>query len=104
MKKIFVSFLFCYQAIAAQDVYIIGSDQQGKEHVHSLTSGKVKELLNQSQIEHFNAAKDVLTTNRNASSWELTSFSIGLGIEGEIGLGPWDLGLAIKQRLIFKRD
>jgi len=64
----------------------------------------LKKILIESQREHFNVANDFLLNHRNLSNWELTSFSIGIGVEGEAGIGPWNLGLAVKQRLIFKRN
>jgi uncharacterized protein YpmS len=36
-------------------------------------------------------------------SWRLAKISLGLGASGEIGIGPFKFGKALKQRFIYSR-
>lgn len=37
------------------------------------------------------------------SGWKLSKFSLGLGLTGEIGVGPWKYSSALKQRFVYSR-
>jgi hypothetical protein len=39
----------------------------------------------------------------DGGGWKLDRFSIGLGLTGEIGVGPYKFGTALKQRLMYGR-
>ncbi len=38
-----------------------------------------------------------------SSQWQLSKFSLGLGLTGEIGIGPYKYSSALKQRFVYSR-
>ena len=102
MKRYLV-YLLLSQSLFAQEVYVIGSDSKGEDIIYPTQSIVLEKALSSARLEHFKVANDILVKNRDLSSWELSQFTLGLGVEGEAGIGSWNLGLAIKQRLVFKR-
>lgn len=105
MKSLLVGgLLFVNSALyAGQDVYLIGADKNNKEVVTKTSVVSLKEALSQTLETQKTMALDVLNQNNDQTSWKLSQFTLGLGLEGEAGIGPWNLGLAIKQRLVFKK-
>jgi hypothetical protein len=103
MKRYLVCLLFS-QALSAQNVYVIGPDSKGEDIIYPTQSKILEAALTKARFEYFKVANSVLDKNRDLSSWELSQFTLGLGVEGEAGIGPWNLGLAVKQRLVFKRN
>lgn len=90
-------------AASANNLLIIGVNDNNEEHVHQTKIEKVESALIAANAERQKLALEVLQKNQDQSSWKLSKFSLGLGVEGEAGIGPWNLGLAIKQRVFFKR-
>lgn len=39
----------------------------------------------------------------STSVWKLSQISIGLGLTGEVGVGPYKFGTTLKQRFIYVR-
>lgn len=105
MKNLLVlgAFLFSTSSLYADDLLVIGLTNDGEEKVHQTTTQKVEKALLKANLERKRIALEVLEKNQGQSDWKLSKFSLGLGLEGEAGLGPWNLGLAIKQRLVLKR-
>jgi hypothetical protein len=40
----------------------------------------------------------------NTNKWKLSQIWVGLGLTGEIGIGPFKLGTTLKQRFLFVRN
>ncbi|MCP4912359.1 MAG: hypothetical protein GY909_04505 [Oligoflexia bacterium] len=103
MKVFILSLMMMNLAHARLPVIMV--DENGVERVETLSKESYQKsftyILNQA-----NEAASGLNGQESlaGSSYKLSKFSLGLGLEGKIGLGPWDLGLALKQRFIFKRD
>ncbi len=38
-----------------------------------------------------------------SSHWQLSKFSLGLGLTGEVGIGPYKYSSALKQRFVYSR-
>lgn len=89
--------------IQANGIIVIGNNSNGEEIVYETKAEKVTKALIEANFLNKELALEVLEKNSSQSSWKLSQFTIGLGVEGEAGIGPWNLGLAIKQRLVFKR-
>ena len=106
MKKslLGLSVVLLSQAVAANNLLVIGVKSDGEEQVHQTKMERVEEALLKANLERKRLALEVLEKNNDQSQWKLSKFSLGLGVEGEAGIGPWNLGLAIKQRLFLKKS
>jgi hypothetical protein len=104
MKGYLIGLFLFSSSLVAGEVFVIGTDSEGKELVYPAKLKTLEKALTLARSQHFSAANDLLSKNRDLSQWELKEFTLGLGVEGEAGIGPWNLGLAIKQRLVFKRN
>ncbi|MES2526453.1 MAG: hypothetical protein V4598_05175 [Bdellovibrionota bacterium] len=40
---------------------------------------------------------------RDGQGWQLSKFSLGLGLTGEIGVGPFKYSSTLKQRFVYSR-
>ncbi len=47
--------------------------------------------------------RELNLTSDHTGPWKLDRFSIGLGVNGEIGVGPYRFGTALRQRLLYSR-
>lgn len=106
MKKhiLFLSTVLSMQLAHSNEILVIGANDKGEEQVHQTTMEKVETALLKANAERKQLALQVLEKNNDQSEWKLSQFSLGLGVEGEAGIGPWNLGLAIKQRLFLKKS
>lgn len=59
-------------------------------------------LLIKEALDH-QLPQSLKAMDSKASSWKLQKFSVGLGVNGEIGLGPYKFGQALKQRFVYSR-
>ncbi|MCR9205013.1 MAG: hypothetical protein NXH75_10575 [Halobacteriovoraceae bacterium] len=102
--KIFLGLLFISVALRAeQNVYLIGADKNNKEVIYKTNVNSLQRSLSKTLAAQKTMALDVLEQNKDESSWKLSKFTLGLGVEGEAGIGPWNLGVAVKQRLVFEK-
>lgn len=103
--KLSMALLFlCSPLFAKQGVYVIGEDSEKKEVVFNVNPHNLKSSLEEALDLQSVYALNALNASSDQSQWKLKKFTIGLGVEGEAGIGPWNLGLAIKQRLVFKKN
>ena len=102
MKKFFIlSCLSLSVATSATTIHLIGLDNDGQEVVYQTDSEILKKeflLVNEQKNKTALAALEQVTEK---SQFKLTKCSLGLGLEGEAGIGPWNLGLALKHRIFF---
>lgn len=103
-SSLLVGLLIVSSNIFGQDVYLIGADKNNNEIIYKSNAHSIHSSLQKTVEAQKEMALDVLAKNQDQSSWKLKSFTLGLGLEGEAGIGPWNLGLAVKQRLVFKRS
>ena len=103
-KHLFLCSVFLTQMVTANDLLIIGANNSGEEQVHQTKMETVESALLEANMERKRLALEVLEKNNDQSEWKLSKFSLGLGVEGEAGIGPWNLGLAIKQRVFLKKS
>jgi len=90
-------------ATSATTIHLIGLDNDGQEVVYQTDSEILKKeflLVNEQKNKTALAALEQVTEK---SQFKLTKFSLGLGLEGEAGIGPWNLGLALKHRIFFAK-
>jgi hypothetical protein len=87
----------------ANDIVVIGNSSEGTEVIYKTSAKNIERSLLDANILKRELAQEVLANHTFQSSWKLNQFTLGLGVEGEAGIGPWNLGLAIKQRLVFKK-
>lgn len=103
-SKVILGLLFVSVALQAeQNVYLIGADENNKEVIYKTNVPSLQHSLSKALNAQKTMALDVLEKNNDESSWKLSKFTLGLGVEGEAGIGPWNLGVAVKQRLVFKK-
>lgn len=106
MKFIFALTLCCTQLGFAKDsdlnrISIVTLDKNGSEKVVTLSrdkyikiNTKVINLVQRIQLPKF---------ERIPLNWELTQIRVGLGLDGEVGIGPYQVGFGIKQRFVFTK-
>ncbi len=94
--------LFFLSHIFAASIPVLGLSDQG-ESMEGLIEEKdyadtlviMKEAIDQKVV-------GVSESNRE-KNWQLSKFSVGLGLTGEIGIGPYKYSSAIKQRFVYSR-
>lgn len=69
----------------------------------SLTADEYTETLISTKEALDRDLMQTLTVSEKRSSWKLSQIVVGLGINGEIGVGPYKFGTTLKQRFIFVR-
>ncbi len=89
---------------SADQIAIIGLTEKGSEVIHKTSFDLIQEKLIQSAQVKNQVATEALNGQKFSSGWQPKKFSLGLGIEGEAGIGPWNLGFAIKHRLVYKKE
>ncbi len=101
MNKIIIFFLFL-NVCHAGPIPIIGHTRNST-YIYS-------EMMPEDYIEILKITKSALdekvvqSLNAEASkNWKLNKISIGLGVTGEVGIGPYKFGKSLKQRFVFTR-
>lgn len=104
-KSVFllVAFLLSPQ-VFAEKIYVISENQKGEEVLMlEEKSFLVSEMKKASQYK-----QDVLVSTLenldSKSSFKLKKISLGLALEGEAGIGPFNVGMAIKHRVFFEKE
>lgn len=104
MKLFFiVSCLSWSVATSAATIHLIGLDNDGEEVVYQAESEVLKKQFLAVDDFKNQTALSALEDITSKSQFKLTKFSLGLGLEGEAGIGPWNLGLALKHRIFFAK-
>lgn len=89
---------------ANKEIAIIAVDNNGLERVEIVNSDKLGKKMSRLINEaNQSVATQMSGQDFNAGGWKMKKFSLGLGLSGEIGIGPWDIGAAVRQRIIFKK-
>jgi hypothetical protein len=85
-------------------IALVGADDNNNS-VTKIISGKdYEEKVSKIITEFRTSTVPVVTAERGeskSSKWKMKKFSIGLGLAGEIGIGPWKIGSEVKQRIFF---
>ena len=102
MKKILVMSIFLTSSfvVSGSEILVIASDGK-EEKIEKHSSKSIQESLKKINQSKNEAVLRSLENFQNKSKWKVSKVSIGLGLSGEAGIGPWNLGLAIKQRLVY---
>ena len=104
MKYSPLFFLFIFaRPVYSTPINIITTDSQKKERIIQIDD---KELINNlsdlyNSIEISMAKK--LESTKSQESLRLTAINVGLGISGELGIGPFQISASITQNLKFIR-
>lgn len=100
MIKLLALVLFISSSHAA--ITVIGSDGETDQILGTISQEEytqtilmTKSGLDKEIIENLNAPSH--------SSWKMDKISVGVGATGEVGIGPYKFGTALKQRFIFAR-
>jgi hypothetical protein len=100
--KIF-TFLFIMSSSHAA-IHVIGSNGDSEEVLGTLSQEEYsKTLLATKQGIDHEIMTALSTPESRRTKWKLRRISVGLGATGEIGIGPYKFGSAIKQRFIYAR-
>lgn len=102
-KTILICALTFFSNCYAQKALLIGLDKDGNEIVHQNSSELIKREFQKANVEKINSLNESLEQINTKSNFVLKKISLGLALEGEVGIGPWNLGTAIKHRLIFAK-
>lgn len=99
MGLLFVLFVFQAQA---EEIKVIGLSKRGINVRGISNSNYIESLFSMKKaVDH--QLVDGLKSVQANSRWKLSKFSVGLGASGEIGIGPFQIGASIKQRLFYSR-
>tara|TARA_R110002072_G_scaffold534_5_gene3775 strand:+ start:31508 stop:31819 length:312 start_codon:yes stop_codon:yes gene_type:complete len=103
MKKLLGLSLILSLNTYGANLPVITLDENGVEKVSTLTKESYQKSFSFILDQANQAALSLDGTHKAVNDWKLTKFSLGLGLAGTVGLGPWDLGLSLKQRFIFTK-
>lgn len=107
MKKLIsLSIALCLtQGVNASEILLLGVNDKGEEVQRELKADDYSNHLSKTLIAINNSVLERLPVEveKSQNGYKLNKVSIGLGMSGEFGLGPWTLGAAVKHRIIFKR-
>ncbi len=102
MKAITILLLMSIFPAHALHVFAVKENQESIEgeiapenYIHSLVT--IKKTLDDKVVS---SLQDLPT---ESSVWKLQKFSLGIGLTGEIGIGPYKFGHALKQRFVYTR-
>lgn len=91
--------------VSANQFAVVGVDQDANEVVEfvkipAARREMVKYLSGvQEEVRLKVSNEDIIV-----SGWKMNKFSVGLSLDGEVGIGPWSLGAGVKQRMFFKKQ
>lgn len=105
MKKLFVMTLLMSSslAFAASDIPVVGINDAGEEFVLETSESNLEKSMTYFHETTKEVASNQLVNESLIGKWTLEKFSLGLTLSGEFGLGPWQLGMGLKQVAIFKK-
>jgi hypothetical protein len=99
-----IIFLVMFSFAHAAPIRIIGHTSDSKYILREVTQKDyietmvtIKKALEEEVVSGLSHHED------KTPHWQLQKFSIGLGATGEIGIGPFTFGKALKQRFIYTR-
>lgn len=81
-------------ALNDQGVLITG-DISSSDYIENLSV--LKETMDKKVVAGISAMES------DGSGWQLSKFSLGLGLTGEIGVGPYKYSSTLKQRFVYSR-
>jgi hypothetical protein len=92
----------CYAGNTGSDkISIVSLDKHGKEkiveverHRYIQMNTKIMNLVQKLQLPEL---------EKVPKKWELSQIRVGLGVGGEVGIGPYQVGMALNQRFVFKK-
>ncbi len=104
MKILIFSLMIFPMASHSAPIQIIAFDDD-KEYVYgALTPEAYSETLLKTKAGLDQQIVQSLPTGTGDSEhWYLEKISIGLGVTGEVGIGPWKYGMTLKQRFVYSR-
>ena len=111
MKKTTMSYVSVIILLMSGNVYssvrniaIIAVDDEGHEKVEIVNATKLGSKMSRLLSEvNQSVTSQTSSSNFKAGGWKMKKFSLGLGLSGKIGIGPWDIGAAVKHRIYFKK-
>lgn len=74
---------------------IVSGEISEKDYVDSLKV--LKQALDEKVVVGISAVEN------SSTHWQLSKFSLGLGLTGEVGVGPYKYSSALKQRFVYSR-
>ncbi len=101
MNKILIFLIFIGTSHAGP-IRIIGhtrnstyiySEMKPEDYIETLK--RTKSALDEKVVQSLKADQ--------GKSWKLNKISVGLGVTGEVGIGPYKFGKSLKQRFVFTR-
>lgn len=81
-------------ALNDQGVLVTG-DISSSDYIESLKV--LKETMDKKVVTGISAMES------DGTGWQLSKFSLGLGLTGEIGIGPYKYSSTLKQRFVYSR-
>lgn len=101
MNKIVFFFLFL-NVCHAGPIAIIGYTRNSSYIYAEMKPEDYIETLKRTKLALDEKVIQSLNSDRS-KNWKLNKISVGLGVTGEVGIGPYKFGKSLKQRFVFTR-
>lgn len=90
-------------SLLAETVSIISYDGRSRAYINEISEEEYTKTLVATKLGVDQELISPLKEDSKKGPWKLDKISVGLGATGEIGIGPYKYGVAIKQRFIYGR-
>ncbi len=105
MPAIFVLLCLAFNPVYALDIPVIGRTTDSRYIYGAISEENYIETLTQLKAGIDSQLISTLPANSDKSpGLKLKKISVGLGASGEIGIGPYKFGKAVKQRFVYGRQ
>ncbi len=96
--------LMHFIANANAAINVITVDENGIESVSQISNIQYKSHVKNSIQAITESVDHALKTSETSSdNWYLKTISVGLGLSGTVGLGPYNLGTTVRQRFNYEK-
>jgi hypothetical protein len=102
MLKLLVLFALVASALAGP-IKVIGLTDDSTVIIQEISSADYRRSLSTMLSEVEQQLIIPLAPKDSSGNWHLKRIVVGLGMTGEIGIGPYKIGTALKQRFVYGR-
>ena len=107
MKLFLIAVLICtWNEVKASEITYLGLTESGLELSHAFEGKEYEQHLTESFLALDSIVDQQLSTQLALPErkFKLSQIVLGLGANGEIGIGPFKLGAGIRHRSYYKRS
>ncbi len=100
--KCFIILLTIHSVSTPAAIPIIGLDDDGNEQINSISEKEYTKIISLQAGVAGAAAEDQLLTVMDLSTLSLHGILVGLGAQGNVGIGPFQVGTGVNQQFYFE--